>query len=102
MFGDHDKSAQARQNNGDVLHIEAQMHAFDKARTHCSDQANQEQKTTHQQGKQARPSVTELAYWISQRPQTKGEGNRNNEQAPNKISVIHVKSDEVGGKGIVK
>jgi hypothetical protein len=46
--------------------------------------------------------VTELANWVSQGPQAKGDGNRNKEQAPNKISVIHVKSDEVGGKGIVR
>jgi hypothetical protein len=44
------------------------------------------------------PRATELAYRVTQRRQAKGQGNRHEEQAPDKISVIHMKSDEVGGK----
>src|SRR6266851_5387317 len=94
MLGDQSKSAQARQDQGNVLHLEVKVYAFDEARTHHGDQANQEQKTTHQQGKQAGPRATELAYRVTQRRQAKGQGNRYEEQAPDKISVIHMNSDE--------
>src|ERR1700674_1990577 len=98
MLGDQSESAQARQDEGNVLQLEVKVFAFDEARTHHGDQANQEQKTAHQQGKQAGPRATELACRVTQRRKAKGQGNRHEEQAPDKVSVIHMKSDEVGGK----
>jgi hypothetical protein len=97
MLGDQRKSAQARQDDRNVLQVQLDVDVFDEARTHHGGQADQEQNAAHHQGKEARTRATELAERVTQRRHAEEQRDRDDEQASEKISVIHIKSGQVDG-----